>query len=189
MENSVSGTNHRRQQSNVDRLTTPQMRQQIVELTRSLEQCSHPLFNHLGSLNTIFEALNTARQSADCLLTDEPFEAWEQLMREGEWEDLHDTLTSEKQKASMTAAPNVKRMTTQPMRRQVVEAIRRLDDYHGGLTAFLNDLSKLESFETAQGFAKDLQSDRALETAEARTKREESEAEELFAPFEALRER
>jgi hypothetical protein len=68
-------------------------------------------------------------------------------------------------------------MITQPMRQQLVEAIKRLDEYHGCLTELLVDLSKLESFDTAWGFAKDLQSNRPLETAEARKKRREAEAE------------
>ena len=68
-------------------------------------------------------------------------------------------------------------MITRPMRQQLVEAIKRLDEYHGCLTELLDDLSKLESFETALGLAKDLQSDRPLETAEARKKRKEAETE------------
>ena len=42
---------------------------------------------------------------------------------------------------------------------------------------FSNDLSKLESFDTALRLAEDLQSVRPLETAEARKKRKEAEAE------------
>jgi hypothetical protein len=62
---------------------------------------------------------------------------------------------------------------------------RRSHKDHVCLTELLDDLSKLESFETAWGFARDLQSNRPLETAEARKKREEAEAEEYFALFEA----
>ena len=80
-------------------------------------------------------------------------------------------------------------MITRPMRQQLVEAIKRLDEYHVCLTELLDDLSKLESFETAWGFARDLQSNRPLETAEARKKREEAEAEEYFALFEAPEQR
>ena len=41
------------------------------------------------------------------------------------------------------------------MRQQLVEAIKRLDEYHGCLTELLDDLSKLESFHTALGLAED----------------------------------
>ena len=63
------------------------------------------------------------------------------------------------------------------MRQQLVEAAKRLDEYHGCLMELVADLSKLESFDTAVRFAEDLQSDRPLETAVARKKREEAEAE------------
>ena len=157
------------------------MRRQIRELKRGLEQCSRPLFNHLGSLNTIFEALNTARQSAECLLTGDPFEAWEKLIEEDEWDELCDT--TEQQEPRTTAAPNVRRMITRPMRQQLVEAMKRLVEYRGCLTGFLNDLTKLESFETALGLAEELQCDRPLETPEGRKEREEAEAEEGFVDW------
>ena len=68
-------------------------------------------------------------------------------------------------------------MITRPMRQQLVKAIDRLNEYHGCLSELVADLSKRESFDAAVRFAEDLQSDRPLETAEARKKREEAEAE------------
>jgi hypothetical protein len=144
-------------------------------LKRGLVQCGYPLLDHLGYLDTIVAALGIAERSAECLLADDFFEAWDKVLKKDEWDELCDT--TEKQEAKTTAAPNVKRMITRPMRQQLVEAIKRLDEYHGCLTALVDDLSKLESFETAWGFAKGLQSNRPLETAEARKKRKEAEAE------------
>jgi predicted DNA binding CopG/RHH family protein len=159
----------------VNRLIAPEMRQRIRELKRGLVQCGHPLLDQLGSLDTIVEALGTAVRAAECLLTDDPFVAWDKVIEEDEWDELSDA--TEKQQTMTTAAPNVKKMITRPMQQQLIEAIKRLDEYHGCLTELVNDLSKLESFETAWGFAKDLQSDRPLETAEARKKRKEAETE------------
>ena len=144
------------------------MRQRIRELKRGLVQCGYPLLDHLGSLDTIVEALETARQSAKCLLADDPFEAWEKVVEEDEWDELCDP--TEKQEARKAAAPNVKIMITRPMRRQLVEAIQSLDEYHGYVTELVKDLSKLESFHTTLKLAEDLQRDRPLEAAEARKK-------------------
>ncbi len=46
------------------------------------------------------------------------------------------------------------------------------------LRSLLEDLSKLESFDTAERLAEDLQRDRPLETAAARKKRKEAEADD-----------
>ncbi len=127
-------------------------------------------FWHLGSLDTIVERLETARQSAECLLTDDPFEAWDKVGEEDEWAELCET--TERQKTSKTAAPNVKRMITRPMRQQLVDSIRRLDEYYRCVTELLDDLNKLKTFHTAVEYAEDLQSDRPLETAGARKKTE-----------------
>jgi hypothetical protein len=165
----------RNQPHNVNRFITPEVRQHIRGLKRGLVQCGYPLLDHLGYLDTIVAALGIAERSAECLLADDPFEAWDKVLEKDEWDELCDT--TEKQQTITTAAPNVKRMITRPMQQQLVEAIKRLDEYHGCLTELVDDLSKRESFETAWGFAKDLQSDRPLETAEARKKRKEAETE------------
>ncbi len=183
MKDEMSATKRTQSPGNVNRLITPEMRHRISELKRGLEQCGHPLLDHLGSLDTIVEALETARQSAECLLADDPFEAWEKFIQEDDWDGLCDT--TEKHDVRKTAAPNVKRVITRPMRQQLVETIK-MDEYHGCVIEFVNDLAKLESFHTALRLAEDLQCCRPLETAEARKKREEAEAEEYFDPFEPL---
>jgi hypothetical protein len=176
MKTSVRAAKQNQRPSNIDKLVTPEMRQRIRELKRGLVQCGHPLLDHLGSLDTIVAALGTAQQSVKCLLADDPFEAWEKVIEEDKGDELDDT--TKNQEAKTTAAYNVKRLITRPMRQQLVEAIKRLDEYHGCLTGFLNDLSKLESFHTASRLAEDLQRDRPLETAEARRRRKEAEAED-----------
>ena len=160
MKSSV--TNRRQQQGNVRSVLTPEMRQHIRELKRGLVQCGYPLLDHLGSLDTIVEALGTAVRSTECLLADDPFEAWDKAIGEDERDEVGDT--TEKQEPRKTAAPNVKRMITRPMRQQLVKAIERLDEYHGCLMELVADLSKLESFDTAVRFAEDLQRERPLET-------------------------
>jgi len=175
MKNEMLVTKRNQPHGNVNRLITPEVRRHIRELKRGLVQCGYPLLDHLGYLDTVVAALGIAERSAECLLADDPFEAWDKLLEKDEWDEPCDT--TEKKGAKTAAVPNVKRMITQPMRQQLVEAIKRLDEYHGCLTELLVNLSKLESFDTAWGFAKDLQSNRPLETAEARKKRREAEAE------------
>jgi hypothetical protein len=175
MKHEMRVTKRNQPHGNVNRLITPEMRQHIRELKRGLVQRGYPLLERLGSLDDMIEALGIAERSAECLLADDPFEAWDKVIEENEWDELCNK--TEKQEAKTTAVPNVKRMITQPMRQQLVEAIKRLDEYHGCLTELVDDLSELESFDTALRLAQDLQSDRPLETAEARKKREEAEAE------------
>ena len=121
-------------------------------------------------------ALGTAERAADCLLADDPFEAWEKLSEQNKWDELGDA--TKKQQAKTTAAPNVMRMIARPMRQQLVEAIKRVDEYHRCLAELVEDLSKLESFDTAERLAEGLQRDRPLETAAARKKRKEAEADD-----------
>jgi hypothetical protein len=109
-------------------------------------------------------ALNIARQSAECLLTDNPFEAWDKFVEEDELGVFCDTSTTRMQQAETT--------TARPMRQQLGDAIKRLDEYHRCLTGFLDDLSKLENFDTALRLSNNLTGDPPLETAETRKKNE-----------------
>jgi hypothetical protein len=129
-------------------------------------------------LDNIFQALETARQTAECLLRGDPFEAWKQMRADGE---LHlDGSSKKARKADPTTTPNVKKIITRPMRRQLVNAVRRLDEYHRCLVASLNDLDKVRSLTAALESAQDLQSDLPLEAGEDCTKREQAEEEEEF---------
>ena len=47
---------------------------------------------------------------------------------------------TKKQQAKTTAAPNVTRMIARPMRQQLVEAIKRVDEYHCCLAELVEDL-------------------------------------------------
>ena len=71
MQNSGSAKN---QQGN-GQLITPEMRQQIRELRRELDECDYRLSCHLDLFISIREGLDTARQTARCLLTNDPFQA------------------------------------------------------------------------------------------------------------------
>ena len=65
--------------------------------------------------------------------------------------------------------------TARPMRQQLGDAINRLDEYRRRLTDFLEELSKLESFDTALRLSENFKRDPPLETAETRKKRKEAD--------------
>jgi hypothetical protein len=144
-----------------------QMQEQIRELEHHLDECNHRLYNSVERMKAIEWALNIARQSAECLLTDNPFEAWDKFVEEDELGVFCDTSTTRMQQAETT--------TARPMRQQLGDAIKRLDEYHRCLTGFLDDLSKLENFDTALRLSNNLTGDPPLETAETRKKRKEAD--------------
>ncbi len=132
----------------------------------------------METLNNIREALNTAQQTARCLLTNDPFKAWEKVVEQTEeWDPFSDTSTPRKQdsKTTVKATANVKKLITQQMRQQVIDAQKRLDKFASCLWEFLDDVAKLKSLGMAIQLAEGLQCDEPLETAEARKKREEAE--------------
>ena len=88
MKNEMRVTKRTQPPGNV---VTPEMRQQIRELKRGLVQCGYPLLDHLGSLDTIVEALGAAERSAECLLADDPFEAWDKVIEKDEGDKRGDT--------------------------------------------------------------------------------------------------
>ncbi len=129
-------------------------------------------------MNNIREALDTAQQTAPCLLTNDPFKAWEKVVEQRkEWDPFSDTSTPRKQdsKTTVKAAANLKKLITQQMRQQVVDAQKRLDKFASCLREFSDDVSKLKSLGMAMELAEGLQCDEPLENADARKKREEAE--------------
>ena len=103
MKNKMRAAKRNQSPGNVNYLVTPEMRRHIRELKRGLVQCGYPLLDHLGYLDTIVAALGIAERSAECLLADYPFEAWDKVLEKDEWDELCDT--TEKQEAKTTAWP------------------------------------------------------------------------------------
>lgn len=139
----------------------------------------------------MFGGLDIARQTARCLLANDPFEAWEKAKELGEedWEPFsrasigkeHDTRRTRK------AAPNVKKLITRRMRKQVADAKQLLDEYALCLAQFFEDVTKLKSLDTALELAEALGCEEPLETWEARKRREEETGAEEIEGFLDLR--
>ena len=91
MKNKMRAAKRNQSPGNVNYLVTPEMRRHIRELKRGLVQCGYPLLDHLGYLDTVVAALGIAERSAECLLADDPFEAWDKLLEKDEWDEPCDT--------------------------------------------------------------------------------------------------
>ena len=180
MQNGVSAKN---QQGN-DGLVSPEMRLRIRELKRELDECDYRLSRHLDLFVSIRDGLDTARQTARCLLTSDPFQAWEKVAKRREEES--DAIRSfcgistenRDTPKEVKATANVEKLITRQMRQQIVEAKKTLEDYANSLDQFFRDVIKLKSLDAALELAEGLQCYDPLETREARKEREEAEAEE-----------
>ncbi len=144
-----------------------QMQQRICALKDDLEECNDGLRSSVKRINAIGWALNIARESTECLLTDDPFEAWDKFVLEEEFGTFCDISTTRMQQAETTPA--------RTRRQQLGDSIKRLDEYHRCLTGFFDDLSKLENFDKAVRLSKNLKSDPPLETPETRKKQKEAD--------------
>jgi hypothetical protein len=161
MKNEMRATKRNQSPGNVNRLTTPEMRPQIHQLKDRLNKCNDDLSWHLSFFDLIREALDTARQSTRCLLTKDPFEAWDKIAkrRRQEINPRRTKSGAEKQGARRThqTKPNNKERIRREMLRQVAEAQKALDDYASRLGEFFSDLTALQSFDTAVELAEHLQ--------------------------------
>jgi hypothetical protein len=176
MKNNVVAIRHRQKDGNVDSWVTPEMRRQIRELKRELDQYDNRLAVHRDLFSIISFGLDTAQQTARCLLAKHPFEAWEEIVRhrEEEFDADFGILATEKRctRIPVSLTANVTKLNTEQMREQIVETTRKLTEFANCLKVFFRDVNKLESLNTALGLAQTLQRNEPLETAEARNKRE-----------------
>jgi len=154
-------TNHQQQRGNVNELTTPEMRQDFRRIMYHLDEHALRLSDHLDVLNDMRGELETARQFARCLLTNDPFEAWRKLARRV------DTTSIALQSTKKTATSKAKACALET-RQQMIEVKHRLENYAVWLSEFFSDMHKLESFETELNLIEDLQSHEPLESQEAR---------------------
>jgi hypothetical protein len=73
MKSNLPASKQNQQQDNASSLLTPEMRQKIRLLKGELDDHERQLSGHLDILNNIHDALEIARYSASCLLTNDPF--------------------------------------------------------------------------------------------------------------------
>jgi len=178
-----SGVGAKNQQGNVQ-LVSPEMRLRIRELKRELDECDYRFSRHLDLFVSIRDGLDTARQTARCLLTSDPFQAWEKVAKRREEES--DAIRSfcgistenRDTPKEVKATAKVEKLITRQMRQQIVEAKKTLENYANSLDQFFSDVTTLKSLDAALELAEGLQCCDPLETWEAPKEREETEAEE-----------
>ncbi len=160
MNNSVSAGNNHKRQSRIN-ILTPEMRRQMLQLKHQLDECNDDLCWHLSWFDRIREALDVARQSARCLLTDDPFEAWKKVAnrRQEEFAPRQDKSAAKIEcvRGNEASRVNADKLIAQQMRQQVVEVKKMLDDYAICLCEFFSDLTDLKSFDTAVELAEAVQ--------------------------------
>ena len=178
MKNNVHATDHHQQQGK--KLVTPEMRRQVRQVKRRLDECDGRLSRLFDLLNEVREGLDTTRESARCLLREDPFAAWEKRKRakEEEYDILWGISETKKRdaKPSHQAKAAVEKLTTPQMRQQIVEAIEKLEDYAGCLREFFDDVTELGTLDRALELAEDLLCAEPLETWDARKKQQEEAA-------------
>lgn len=73
------------------KLVTPEMREQIIQVKEQLQEFVGELASLCDRLHVINEAIFLAHGMADCLLEDDPFEAWDVIKKKrgggpsGDW--------------------------------------------------------------------------------------------------------
>ena len=180
MQKSAPAHRHHQGRGHVEKLITPEIRHQVGQVKRQLDECEGRLADLGYHFNELGEALEIAQATAGCLLTSDPFEAWEKWKKrkEEEFDALFPTLAKDKKEARRTHYPqgNVATLITPEMRRQIINAKKQLDNFVSGLRQFFDNVSKLKSLDFALECAEDLQCNENLETWEARKRRREEAA-------------
>ncbi len=170
---------------NTPRFTTPELQQQIVRLSHELEDCEQRLSDHLYVMDEIKAALTIAQECAQCLLSDNPFAAWNKVIEQKEKEsEIFDELEIEDDDIQRTSLKEVKAATTihqtksnvttlvtSEMRRQIADLKGQLDEYAACLREAFRDMLELESLNYAVARADEVKCVDQLDSDEARKKR------------------
>lgn len=167
MNSSRRAGSHRERQGNINHLLTPEMRRRVHQLKHGLDQY-HNQFVHLGMM-TISEALYIAIEGAQRLLTCDPVATGGKSTRD-EFDEFcgKSRIGQQEVGRKARAAGNVKRLVTRPMVQQVTEATERLEEYARCLGAFVDDVVKLDSFNTVVAVAQELQDREPFDTKKPR---------------------
>jgi chromatin segregation and condensation protein Rec8/ScpA/Scc1 (kleisin family) len=153
-----------------------QMRQRIHELKDKLDKQFRDVIGFCERLNDIRKATFMARQSARCLLTEEPFEAWEQIRDQAEFDAFRGLEEKQNTKRDHSTKGHVEKLITPQMRQRVIDIKKGLDDYASRIGEFISDLDRLKTFEAALVWSEGLEWNVPLESCGTG---EETEDEEL----------
>ncbi len=149
-------------------------------------ECESGITQHLNDIEQIHAALAIAQECVECLLSEDPFEAWRDYAQQKEEEDNFLELDRPSEKANKKklrkthpAKGRVTKLITPDMRQRIHELKNQLDEY---AACVRQTRLEPESLGTALELSYSLPGD-ALESPEARRRREEereNEDEELL---------
>lgn len=186
MEKSARDRHQRKVKSN--EFVSSEMRKQILRLQDKLGECESGISRHSNEIEEIQGALTIAQECVQCLLSEDPFEAWKDYAQQKEEEDnaifseLEDCArpsekaNKKKLRKTHPAKGRVTKLITPDMRQRIHELKSQLDEYAACVQQTLHDLEP-ESLGTALELSYSLPGD-ALESPEARRRREEEREDE-----------
>ncbi len=70
-----------------NKFVSSEMRTQILRLKDQLRECELWLSTHSSEMDEIQDGLFIAQQCIQCLLSEDPFTAWQELVRQNEEDD------------------------------------------------------------------------------------------------------
>jgi hypothetical protein len=187
MEKHVRVMDNQKRNTDGNKFMTPELRREILLLKRELRECEDQFSDHQYIMEQIHHALDVARDSVLCLLTNDPFAAWEQRMKQQERRRDHyfmfeDETRPSSQNKTVTrvseAKANVTKLVTPEMRRKIVDLKKQIDQYVACLGEAFEAMLKLDSLDTAVGLSEGMQCVRQLESCERRKKREQAAKED-----------
>ncbi len=138
-----------------------EMRKQILRLEDELYECESSITKHSNEIADIHDALTFAQECVQCLLSEDPFEAWKDYAQQREEED--NALFSELEDCSRPSdkgnkdnmrqtGPSkrkVTKLTTPEMRQRINELKSQLEEYATCVRQTVHDIDELGSLCTA----------------------------------------
>ncbi len=184
METSARDYHQRKVKSN--KFVSSEMRKQILRLQDKLGECESGISRHSNEIEEIQDALTIAQECVQCLLSEDPFEAWKDYAQRKEEEDdallgLEDCRrpsakgNKNKMRKTHLAKRKVAKSVTPEMRQRIDELKSQLEDYATCVRQTLRDICELGSLSTALELACSLQGVDSLESPKARRKEIENE--------------
>ncbi len=178
----------------ISELVSTEMKRKIVLLRRKFDDCESRLDDLCHVLKEVRKALNFGGECVECLLTKNPYEAWEvrRIKEEEEeefWaEDLGETDEERNLRIARRRPPaEAVRTFTPEMRRDIDDLRKYLEEYADCLGRLFNDVVELGSLNKAVGIASEIRCVDQLENPKRQRRRPaEFAREDEEDPLDAL---
>ena len=162
----------------ITELISPEMKRKILLLRRKFDGCESRLDDLCHVLEEVRNGLNFGGECVECLLTKNPYEAWEARRikeeEKEEWlaEDLGETDEERNLRIARRRPPaEPVRTFTPEMRRDIDDLRKHLEEYADCLGQAFDDVVKLDSLNTAVGIAAEIRCVDQLENPKRQRRR------------------